>query len=218
MDTTQVNNMLTSEKTLSALMTLIAVVVGGLISLITGIIVERRREERERKSEIIKIKCQAIEAAMGWYLPLFKYVTAATSCTNAYLYGRLTWEEVEKRYPKDDLPPITDPPSAQQIFIKDAYRRAFRISRNVCDLFSEIASLPLNMSVSKDDIPEPMRGLVELPTADEINARKKKCLDMSIKLDEDVNEFWEEMKTNYINSVGFGLKDDVIRSLVGNLD
>jgi len=74
------------------------------------------------------------------------------------------------------------------------------------------------MSVSKDDIPEPMRGLVELPTADEINARKKKCLDMSIKLDEDVNEFWEEMKTNYINSVGFGLKDDVIRSLVGNLD
>jgi hypothetical protein len=72
---------------LAGLLSLLGVVVGGLITFLTGQVQERRRHRHERREKLDALRREALSAALEWIEPMREAHIQASSLISAALHG-----------------------------------------------------------------------------------------------------------------------------------
>jgi hypothetical protein len=79
--------------------TLLAVIVGGLLTFLTTSVIERQRWKRERRDKLDEIRRDAYAAALEWIDPMRNAELKASSMVMAALQGELDHERFMNEYP-----------------------------------------------------------------------------------------------------------------------
>jgi hypothetical protein len=104
-----------SEELLSKMLTiagpLLGVLVGGLISSLTAIRIERSKWRRERQEKLMALKREALGAALEWIEPMRNAESRASALVMSAIRGEVSHEDFLRRFPyilgdlvKRDLP------------------------------------------------------------------------------------------------------------------
>ncbi|AZT83278.1 hypothetical protein EHN06_06790 [Marinobacter sp. NP-4(2019)] len=79
--------------------TLLAVIVGGLLTSITTFFIERQKWKRERRNKLDELRRDAVAAALEWISPMRSAEYAASSIVMAALQGDFEHERFMNDYP-----------------------------------------------------------------------------------------------------------------------
>ena len=137
-DTIRLGNFVFSRVFLDALIPLISVIVGGLITYFTTQALERRRWKEQQKTRLLERKREALEKALLWIDIVERDVTAATLVAGNYIDGRIDESEFRKRWPRllTKLAETDLPPHLGILLPANTYKLGLQIVRQLDELYS----------------------------------------------------------------------------------
>ncbi len=87
------------EQLIQILGTLLAVIVGGLLTSMTTFVIERQKWKRERRNKLDELRRDAVAAALEWISPMRTAEYAASSLVMAAIQGDFEHERFMVDYP-----------------------------------------------------------------------------------------------------------------------
>lgn len=152
-----------SEDSISELLTmagpLLGALVGGLITFITTIGVERQKWHRERQEKLASLKREALTVALEWIEPMRNAETHASGLVMSAISGEFDHESFVNQFPRllGELVEKDIPASQRAVLPDDIYTRGHRIIRDL----DELRCLGVKYGQKARYMDKPMAGFQE---------------------------------------------------------
>ena len=153
-----------SQGTYNALVPLLSALLGGFMSYLATVSVDRRRWNRERRERLAAEKREALARALDWIDPLEHAVNWAEPLATAALQGTVDEERVQKYWPNllADLKRYELPPRLRVLLPPDIFEDAIGIARQVFTLRSAVVACSQALRTGQRPVPGYQEALADV--------------------------------------------------------
>jgi hypothetical protein len=172
---------------ISIIGSLLAVGVGGIISLLTQHLIENRKWQREQQEKMLSIKRDAISTVLEWIDPMRNAEIRTRSLVMAAIHGRITQEQFLERFP-DLIDKLVkkDLPANQRALLPD---RIYACGNKIIKELDELKYFGIKYGQEAQMKKKLLPGFQE-------------CLTILNEIDKQINDLETEMRKEYRYSFG----------------